>query len=197
MPTSPSLAEGVELIGEYEGSGFKVPPSIVQRSDGQVIQLPPLLYSVAAKADGQHDVDQIAEDVSAEIGRGLDGSQVEFLIEDKLRPLGILTAPDGSSPVLEKPDPFLGFRFRAAVLSERASGRLGSVFAPLFHPVVIVAALAAFIAADIWLFFVHGVAQALRQSIYHPSYFLPLFGAIVLAAAFHETGHAAGCRYGG
>jgi putative peptide zinc metalloprotease protein len=197
VPTSPSLADGVELIGEYEGSGFKVPQSIVQRADGQVIQLPPLLYSVAAKIDGHHDVDEIASDVSDEIGRDLDASQVQYLIDDKLRPLGILTEPDGSAPTVEKPDPFLAFRFRVGVISERASGRLGSVFAPLFHPVVVIVALGAFVAADVWLFFVHGVAQSLRQTIYHPGYFLLLLAAIVIAAAFHETGHAAGCRYGG
>ena len=39
--------------------------------------------------------------------------------------------------------------------------------------------------------------QSLRQAIYHPGLFLPLFGAIVLSAAFHEIGHAAACRYGG
>jgi putative peptide zinc metalloprotease protein len=197
MASPPALAEGVQLIGEYEGSGFKVPPSIVQRADGQVIQLPPLLYSVATKADGRHDVDKIAKDVSEEIGRGLDGAQVRFLIEDKLRPLGILAADDGSSPVFEKPDPFLAFRFRAAVISERTSGRIGAVFAPLFRPAVVVAVLAAFVVTDVWFFLFHGVAQSLRQTLYHPGYFLPLFGAIVLAAAFHETGHAAGCRYGG
>src|SRR3954453_20239876 len=63
----PSLAEGVELIGEYEGSGFKEPPSLVRRPDGQVIQLPPLLYAVAARADGARGYDEIASDVSAEI----------------------------------------------------------------------------------------------------------------------------------
>jgi putative peptide zinc metalloprotease protein len=197
MATAPTLAEAVELIGEYEGSGFKVPPSIVQRADGQVIQLPPLLYSVATKMDGRHDTESIAADVSAEIGRDLDESQVQYLIDDKLRPLGILTEPDGSSPAVEKPDPFLAFRLRVGVISERASGRLGAVFAPLFHPVVVVLALGAFVAADVWLFFVHGIAQSLRQTVYHPGYFLALLGAIVLAAAFHETGHAAGCRYGG
>ena len=52
-------------------------------------------------------------------------------------------------------------------------------------------------AGDIWLFFAHGVAQALRQSLLHPGLFLPLFAAVVLSAAFHEIGHAAACRYGG
>ncbi|GAC1599279.1 MAG: hypothetical protein NVS3B21_25660 [Acidimicrobiales bacterium] len=191
------LAEGVELIGEYEGSGYKVAPSLVRRPDGQVLQLPSLLYAVAAKSDGKTSVDDIARDVSAEIHRGLDGSQVKFLVEEKLRPMGVLAAADGTSPHSEKADPFLALRFRAAVISERTSDILGTVFKPLFLAPVMIAAIVAFIAGDVWLFGIHGVAQALRQSIEHPGLFLPLFLAVVLSAAFHEIGHAAACRYGG
>ncbi|MDQ6840549.1 MAG: hypothetical protein M3137_19995 [Actinomycetota bacterium] len=187
----------MDLIGEYEGSGYKEPPSLVRRADGQVLQLPPLLYSLAAKADGQRSVTQIAEQVGAEIHRGLDGSQVQFLVEEKLRPLGVLAAADGTSPTAKKKDPFLALRFRASVISERTSNVLGATFKPLFVAPVMVVALAGFIAGDIWLFFEHGVSQALRQSIEHPGFFLPLFAAIVISAAFHEIGHAAACRYGG
>jgi putative peptide zinc metalloprotease protein len=190
-------AEGIELIGEYEGSGFKEAPSLVRRPDGQVIQLPPLLYEVAARADGRASSDEIAKDISAAIGRGLSADDVEFLAQEKLRPLGILCAADGTSPEFAKPDPFLAFKFRVGVISEKTSGALGSAFKMLFFPLVVLAALAGLVAADWWLFAVHGVAQSLRQALYHPGWFLPLFGAVVLAAAFHEIGHAAGCRYGG
>src|SRR5581483_6821439 len=193
----PKLADGIELIGEYEGSGFKEPPSLVRRMDGQIIQLPPLLYRVAAHVDGHRGYDEIAREVSEDIQRGLDAEQVRFLADEKLRPLGVLAAADGTSPKLEKPDPFLALRFRTAVIPERVSNRLGTIFRPLFVPVVVLAVLGGFVAVDVWLFFVHGIAQALRQSIYHPGLFLPLFGAVVLTAAFHEIGHAAACRYGG
>ncbi|HEX4820439.1 MAG TPA: hypothetical protein VFV00_09550 [Acidimicrobiales bacterium] len=194
---APSVADGVDLIGEYEGSGYKEPPSLVQRSDGQVIQLPPLLYAIAVRCDGQHDVSRIAAEVGSEIRREIDPEQVQYLIDEKLRPLGILTLADGSSPQLEKPDPFLALRFRVGVISERWSDRLGTAFKPLFLPLIVLGALAAFVAVDVWLFFVHGVAQSLRQALYHPGLFLPLFVAVVLSAAFHEIGHAAACRYGG
>jgi putative peptide zinc metalloprotease protein len=193
----PKLAEGVELIGEYEGSGFKEAPSLVRRPDGQVIQLPPLLYSVASKADGARSYEELAAAASAEINRGLDAEQIRFLVEEKLRPIGVLAAADGTSPHNEKPDPFLGLKFRAAVIPERTSDTLGGIFRPLFLPPLVVAVLAVFIWADGWLFFHHGVAQSLRQSIEHPAIFLLLFAAIVVSAAFHEIGHAAACRYGG
>jgi putative peptide zinc metalloprotease protein len=193
----PVLADGIELIGAYEGSGYREPPSLVRRADGQVIQLPDLLYKVAAKADGTRTYDEIADEVSREIRRGLDGSSVKFLAEEKLRPLGVLAAADGTSPPLEKADPFLGFKVRAGVIPEAVSNTIGTLFRPLFFPPVILAVLAAFVATDVWLFGTHGIAQSLRQTMYTPALFLPIFAAIVLSAAFHETGHAAGCRYGG
>jgi putative peptide zinc metalloprotease protein len=49
----PVRADGVELIGTYEGSGYREPPLIAQRADGQVVQLSELLYSVLRNADGQ------------------------------------------------------------------------------------------------------------------------------------------------
>src|SRR3954469_10113005 len=92
---APRIADGVQLIGDYEGSGFKEPPSLVRRGDGQVIQLPTLLYEVAARADGRHSFDTIAAELSEAIRRQVDANQVRFLVDEKLRPLGILTAADG------------------------------------------------------------------------------------------------------
>jgi putative peptide zinc metalloprotease protein len=193
----PRLADGIELIGEYADSGFKQPPSLVRRADGQVIQLPELLYQVVRKVDGDRSYEEIARQLSDEIKRGLDADSVRFLVEEKLHPLGIVCGPDGTSPKVEKPDPFLGLKFRAAVVPEAVSGGLGTMFKPLFFPLIVVAVMGAFVVADWWLFGVHGVAQALRQSLYNPALFIPLFLAIAASAAFHEVGHAAGCRYGG
>ena len=44
----PRLADGVELLGEYQDSGYSQPPSLVRRADGQVIQMSPLLYRVTS-----------------------------------------------------------------------------------------------------------------------------------------------------
>src|SRR5918997_1541435 len=65
----PRLAEGIELLGEYEGSGFKEAPYLARRADGQTLQLTRLLYAVAESADGRRDFAAIAEAVSAELGR--------------------------------------------------------------------------------------------------------------------------------
>ena len=51
--TAPRLAAGIELIGEYKESGYKEPPYIARRADGQVIQLTYLLHLVASAVDGR------------------------------------------------------------------------------------------------------------------------------------------------
>ena len=56
----PRLSRGIDLIGKYEGSGFKEAPYIARREDGQVIQLAPLLYLIAELSDGHRTNEEIA-----------------------------------------------------------------------------------------------------------------------------------------
>src|SRR5918997_617653 len=65
----PRLAEGTELIGEYQGSGFQEPRFIVRRVDGQVIQLPRLLFLLASLLDGRRDLQALAALLTAEFGK--------------------------------------------------------------------------------------------------------------------------------
>ena len=185
------------MIGEYEGSGFKEAPYLARRADGQTLQLTALLYSVASHADGQRDHAAIAAAVSEDIGRKVSPDNVRFLVEKKLRPLGVLAAADGSSPELERPDPLLALKFRTAVIPERFTRALTTIFRPLFWPPVAALAIAAFLALDAWLFLDHGIAQGLRHAIYQPLLLLGMFAGVVIATAFHEIGHATACRYGG
>ena len=75
----PRLAAGVELIGEYKDSGFKDPPYLVRRGDGQVIQLPRLLYLVAEAADGTRDCAEIGEHVAPSSGAASNRMASSFL----------------------------------------------------------------------------------------------------------------------
>src|SRR5581483_9558749 len=193
----PERAAGIELIGEYKGSGFKQAPFLVRRGDGQVIQMPRLLYLVAEEVDGMHDYAAIAEAVTQRFGRRLDADGARLLVEEKLRPIGVVAQADGSTPELEKVDPLLALKMKTAVVPDRAVRTIAAVFRPLFFPPVVVAMLVAFFALDAWLFVFHGVAQSLRQTLYDPLFILLLLGLIALSAAFHECGHATACAYGG
>ena len=194
---NPQLAEGIELIGEYGGSGFKDAPYIARRGDGQTIQLTQLLHLVAEQCDGNRDAQEIAARTSAEFGRKVSAGNVEFLVERKLRPLGVLAEADGSSPAIAKPDQLLALKFRTALVPERYTNVITTLFKPLFFPPVVIAVIAGFLALDVWLFAIHGIGGGVRAAVYQPWLLLVFFGAVVVATAFHECGHATACAYGG
>src|SRR5438270_1589737 len=194
----PRLADGVELIGEFEDSGFKRPPFIVRRADGQVVQMPRPLYQLAEQIDGESSLDEIAARFSHAIRRKVQPQDVQTLIDEQLRPLGIVArAPDAESVELGKVDPLLALKFRVAVVPAGVVRSLTTIFRPLFLPPVVVLAVAAILGLDGWLFFVHGVTQSLRHLLYQPALMLMLIAGVIVATAFHEIGHATACRYGG
>jgi putative peptide zinc metalloprotease protein len=194
---APRLARGVELCGEYEGSGFKKAPYIARRSDGQTIQLSKLLYAVAEACDGRRTYDEIAAAASESFGRRLSPRNAKTLVEEKLNPLGIVTDNDGSQPELSKPESLLALRMRKGVLPPKMVKAMTTVFYPAFLPPVVIAAVVALGVFDWWLFVEHGVAQGVRETLLNPAVFLLMFGVVIASAFFHEVGHATGLRYGG
>ncbi len=196
MPQAPRLAEGVQLLGEYRDSGYRQPPSLVRRADGQVIQMSRLLYLVARRIDGSRSLAAIANLVSDDLGRTINAEQVRYLITAKLLPLGIV-AGQGAPAAPPQAAPLLALRARGTLLPERAANAVGALLRPLFRWPVIAAVVVSVAAVDYWLFAVHGLGAGLEQVLRDPMDLLLVIGLSLLAAAFHECGHAAGCRYGG
>ena len=190
-------ADGVQLIGEMAGSGYRVPPSLVRRADGQTISLTSLLYLILHEVDGQRTVQEVAEAVSASYGKTVSADNVQHLVDEQLRPLGLLARADGTQPEVKRSNPLLGLRFRYAVTDPERTNRLTNPFALLFNPVVLVPLLAAFGVVCWWVFFEKGLASATYQAFDHPGLLLLVFVVTVLSAGFHEFGHAAAARYGG
>src|SRR3954451_21997882 len=147
-----ALAEGVELIGEYEDSGFKEPPLLARRADGQMIQLTRLLYLVAAAADARRDEEDVAAIVSEHYGRRVSGDNVRLLAEKQLRPLGVLALRDGSTPELPKRQAVFALRCRRPILRERAVNGIARMLSWLHWPAVKLLLLLALAAFDLWLF---------------------------------------------
>lgn len=205
----PALAEGTELLGEYQGSGFREPQYLLRRQDGQVIQLPRLLYLLAAaldgqRLDGQRDVDQLTEHVSGEFGRRLTTPQVLFLLDQRLRPAGILApepgVPGPPGPARTRSDPLLALRLRVPVVSERLAWVIGGIFRSLFRPPVVWSVLAAFVALDVALLLRGAVGQVFPSAlamIEEPTLVLLIVAILLVSGVFHECGHVAACRYGG
>ncbi|WP_456926776.1 hypothetical protein [Geodermatophilus sp. SYSU D00803] len=221
------LTPGTELLGEYQDSAYQEPKYLIQRVDGQTMQLPRLLYGVARALDGR-DAGRIAETVNAELGQELTEDQVRFLIEERLYPAGIVavggavrqepggtTVDDTSSvsagaaqqtapapvPMPVRNDLLLALRYRAGVIPAGAADRIGRVLQPLFARPVWVVLVAAFVAVDVAIVaggdLLAESVAGVQTVIERPSLLLAILGLTVVTGAIHEFGHVSACRYGG
>jgi putative peptide zinc metalloprotease protein len=179
------------------GSGYRRPPSLVRRRDGQVLQLTSLLYRVLDAIDGRRTYAQVADRVSDEISRPLDEAGARSLVDGQLRQLGVVRLADGSEPVVRKANPLLALRFRYVVTDPDRTRRLTAPFARLFNPVLAVAVLVAFGWICKWVLFDRGLGYAAHQAFARPGLLLAIFAITLVSAGFHEFGHAAATRYGG
>src|SRR4051794_2252170 len=197
----PHLAPGLELMGQMEDSGFQEAPYLVRRPDGQVVQLPYLLYALTESVAAGGTYAEVAARLTQAAGAEVEADDARFLVDEKLAPLGLLEGGKPEPPEAEaqkKPgDDLLALTWKAQVIPERVSRAITSVFQPLFFGPVVLVVVAAFFALDAWLFFQHGISQPVRQIIYNPALLVVLFAGVVVATAFHEVGHASACRYGG
>lgn len=193
----PVRARGVELIGAMSGSGYREPPSLARRIDGQTLQLTPLLYATLDAVDGHTTLAGIAERVSATTGRLVRPEDVAHLVDSSLRPLGLLTQPDGSEPELKRSNPLLSLRFRKEITDPDVTRRVTAPFARLFHPLVVIPVVCLFLVVCWWLLMVEGLASATTHALQDPGVLLLIVAVTILSAAFHEFGHAAAARYGG
>src|SRR3954465_8470470 len=80
-PSARARTEGLELLGEVSGSGYKDGAALVRRGDGQMVQLGPLMYALLEAIDGRRDDAQLAEAMSERVGRRVDEEHVARLGE--------------------------------------------------------------------------------------------------------------------
>src|SRR4051812_43491466 len=197
-PTPLRLADGVELLGAFEGSGCQEPPHLLRRKDGQVIQVSRLVYLVASSLDDNGELEGVAERVSREFGQELSPENVAYLIDNKLRPTGVVASGD-TEPPLQRANPLLGLRLRIGLVPERAHRAITTALRPLFWPPVIWAALAGLVALDVWLFLGHGggIVDGAHQVIFQPQLLLLLSALSFASLASHDLAHPPAARYGG
>lgn len=194
------LAEGIDLLGEYQDSGYAQPPYLIQRSDGHTVQVSRLVYLVAEALVTHHDAEGVAKEVSHGYGRDVSAENVIYLVEKKLAPVGVVRADgQGDSPPPLKAKPLLALRLRIPLVPERIHRVVTTGLMPLFWPPVIVAALVALVFTDAWLLTSQrdSIAEGMRMLIFEPKLLLALTVLTLVAGVFHEIGHAAAARYGG
>jgi putative peptide zinc metalloprotease protein len=193
----PQLLPGVELVGEYQGSGLAEETYLVQKPGGQAIQVSRLLHLVLNEIDGIRTVSEIAARVGAAFGRTVSADNVAYLLASKLAPLGLVPGGGAHSTPPPADQPLLGLKLRHTMIRAGGVQVLARVFQPLFSPVVVVIVLAGLIGSDAWLVRGGRLTPAFAYVLLHPMLLLMVLGLAVASMLFHECGHAAACRYGG
>jgi putative peptide zinc metalloprotease protein len=192
--------EGLDVLGQAQGSGLREPSYLVKRADGQVVQLSELLHVVVREVSADRDAARVAEAVSAAYGRTLTVEGLTRLAQ-KLEPLGLIE--DVSAPRPQVParppraNPLLSLRMRGTLLPEGATRVAARVMAPLFYPPVVVLALAGLVSLDVLLFRRANLTDAVSQVLSTPVLLLALLAILTTGSLVHEVGHAAACHYGG
>src|SRR5581483_5218590 len=187
-------AEGVELLGDVHGSGYKEGAALVRRADGQIVQLGPLMYALLESVDGTRTNADLASLLSERLGRGCDEEHVARLAQ-KLAAQGLLAGSEHKAP--PRRNPLLALRWKFLITSETATRRLTAPFTFFFRPWIMWPVVAAFVAVC-WFVLIHkGIASATANAFQQPGLLLLVFALTLASAAFHEIGHAAACRYGG
>jgi putative peptide zinc metalloprotease protein len=198
-PGTPRLVEGVELLGEYQGSGYAEPRYLVRRADQQVLLMPRLAYLVLRHLDGRRDLRAVTALVSAEHGQRLGEDGARFLLDHKLAPLGLVTedGAGGTDRPSPRAKPLLALNMRSALIPARVVRPIARLLAPLHLPAAVAFFLAALVALDCWLFTSGHTDGAIQQTVANPRLLLATVTLAVASLVFHEFGHASGCHYGG
>ncbi len=187
-------AEGVELLGDIHGCGYRDGACLVRRADGQMLQMGRLMYALLESIDGRRDVRELSGAVSDQLERRVTEEQVARLAQ-KIALQGLLEGTEHRAP--PRRNPLLALRWKVLVTDPKLTGRLTAPFTFLFRPWLMWPIVACF-AAVFWFVLIHkGVASATAEAFRRPGLLLLVFALAVVSAGFHELGHAAAARYGG
>ncbi|MBV9121068.1 MAG: hypothetical protein JOZ39_10195 [Chloroflexi bacterium] len=123
---------------------------------------------------------------------------MQRLVGQLLIPRGLVLNGDGTAvPTKTAGNALSRINIRTKEIPPEAIAPVANVLRWLYWPPVLVTVLLAAAGVEIWLYFIHGIASGLRDAIYRPGLMLLMLLFIVLAAAFHELGHAAALHYSG
>ena len=129
--------------------------------------------------------------------RSVTAEVVATLVDEHLRPMGLLKLADGSEPALKRSNPLLGLKLKFSVTDPRTTRRLTDPFRVLFRGLPVAVVVLGFVAVTWWVFFEQGLAPAAYDAFQRPQLLLLVFAVTVLSGGFHEFGHAAAARYSG
>lgn len=195
-PAAPRLAEGTDLLGTYKDSGCIQAPCIIRSADGRMLEVSPLLHHLALNLGGAPDLEVVAARMTADLGRRISVESVGYLIDKKLRPLGVIADSTTTPPPRPTPE-LLGLTLHGGVVPASAVRGFTTALRPLFLPAVVVVVLVMFLAVDVQLLLSRDIGRAVHGVFSDPTILLLVVGLTLVASGFHELGHATASRYGG
>ncbi|MGQ0678638.1 MAG: hypothetical protein ACT4OM_03095 [Actinomycetota bacterium] len=189
------VSTGTVLLGPYQGSGFSETPYLVRRADGKTVQVSHLLYVVLDALANNEMTQDVIQEVQARSGRILSPETLQLIVERKLAAQGLI----GEAPPVAqvKARPILSLGFKMGVIPPRLVRALTTPFLPLFWGPIVLAILGALIAVDLRILSSNVLGTALSETAGNSARFSLVLGLGIVAALFHEIGHAAAARYGG
>lgn len=193
MPaTTPSLSPGLELLGRFDGSGAKEPRYLIRRPDGKMVLVSHILYALVCAMSTSSAPDELARVVGTKLGRPMGPEGVEYLVEHKLSPIGLLDDQQTSSNA----EPVLSLATGRAILPHSLVKSVARFLSVAFHPAVMTATLISALTLFVWLWAVGGLNPQIYD-LQQPGSVLTVLALTMAGALFHEIGHAAAAIYGG
>jgi putative peptide zinc metalloprotease protein len=98
-----SPAPGLVFLGPVQGSGLKDRAYLLQRGDGQIVQLSELLNLVMVSISAEKSLTETAREISDAYGRELGESGLRHLLDTRLAPLGLVRDVAASSGSVTAP----------------------------------------------------------------------------------------------
>lgn len=192
-------APGLELMGRAQDSGLTHETYMVRRSDGQIIQVSALLHLVLEEIDPDQTAEQIAERISAAYGKALDADGLHYLVTKYLTELGVVEIVGAQKPdtPLPRARTIMSLTMRLTIIPTHVVHVLSRLLAPLYHPVIVSAALAAWIGLGVVLIVRGDVWASFDEILQTPVLVLGMMVVLAGCAIVHELGHATATTYGG
>ena len=132
-PRALARAEGLELLGEVSGSGYKEGAALVRRADGQMVQLGPLMYGLLEEVDGERDRAALAAAMSR--AARAHGSRPEHVVRigEKLAEQGLLAGSEDKAP--PRSNPLLSLRWKVLFTDPKVTTAITRPFELAVPPV--------------------------------------------------------------
>lgn len=189
----PALVPGLQMLGEYQGSGSTEAQFLLRRSDGKMLLVSRMLYTLLECMTRTRDRSLLVGEMSSRLDRQFTPEGITYLVENKLRPLGLIQGQLPGAPAV----PMLSLAARRAILPSSVVAGIAGTLSVLFRPPLLALLAAGAAASTVWLVLAADLSLGVFELLEDPGVLIAVLGLTLLGTLFHELGHAAAGTYGG